>query len=116
MAFANTMTGNSRPEPMAPESLQVLYEKGCQCLKRRDYVQAGALFEQCLQIEPGYLPAMISVGFVLQTRSRIRPALTVYRRALKASPNNPVILNGIGRCYSAEGDFEKAAAYFQRVL
>src|SRR5205807_135897 len=43
-------------------------------------------------------------------------AMTAYKRALRLSPDNPGILNGIGNCYRADGNVIKARTYYERAL
>jgi len=102
--------------PAASESTDTLFEKGRQCLLNMDYLQAGALFEQCLAIQPDHVPALINLAEVLFTRSHIGPALTVYNKALTLSPNNPIVLNGIGTCYTVERNIDKAIRQYEKAL
>jgi tetratricopeptide (TPR) repeat protein len=98
------------------ETLETIHESGCLYLKARKYFQAGRLFEECLRREPDHLRSLVKFALVLQMTGRIHLALTTYRKALKLSPNDSVVLNGMGNCYRAEGKFDKAATSYRRAL
>src|SRR5579864_4434869 len=110
------MTRKSHPEPVASESVQMLYEKGRQCVKEMDYHQAATFFARSLQLDPDHLPTLAAFALIMYTTNRIQRALPLYQAALKLSPNNPAILTGIGNCYGAEGDFAKATDHYERAL
>lgn len=106
-------SGNSAPPA---ESVDTRLEKGRQCMLNLDYFQAGALFEQCLAIQPDHVPALINLAQVLFKRSHISQALAAFRKALDLSPNNLVAMNGIGNCYMVEGNNGKAIRQYEMAL
>jgi tetratricopeptide (TPR) repeat protein len=96
------------------ESADALYQMAQLCLLSKDYVQAGTFFQECLDLMPEHVDALTNLAMVLYTTKRIEAALATYRKALEQSPNNPVVLNGLGNCYRAMGEFDKADAYYKR--
>ena len=87
-----------------------------QLIKEYEYEEAIAIFNRVLEINPNHIAALVNLAFTLFRTQRPRPALAAYRQALKLLPNHPAILNDMGNCFKALGDFPKAATLFEKAF
>jgi Flp pilus assembly protein TadD len=70
--------------------------------------EAVAELESALRIQPDWVPALDTLGQAYLMLGRVEPALAVFRRAIAASPKDPIAHLGLARSHLAAGD--RAAA------
>jgi predicted Zn-dependent protease len=68
-----------------PEALRMLAEIAAE---REDYVEAERLFEQCLEVAPGYSRARLDYARTLHTQQKAQPMLPLLERLLRLEPSN----------------------------
>jgi Tfp pilus assembly protein PilF len=61
-----------------------------------------------LRIQPDWVPALDTIGQAYLMLGRIEPATAVFRRAIAASPKDPIAHLGLARSHLAAGDREAA--------
>jgi len=103
---------------------------GYALLRDGRYPEAGAAFDEALQRDPRYVPALVGAAAAARKRGDAVRALGLYRRAQAASPKDPVVLRRLpevrlqategwiheGRLAAAAGDANRAVELFRRAL
>src|SRR5262249_56134279 len=89
-------------------------ERGA-ALERQDAVAAGEAYERALKADPGHAGAHVNLGRLLHESGRLAEAERVYRRAVLACGNEPlllynlaVLLEDMGRKSAAMDAYERA--------
>ncbi|HVN79574.1 MAG TPA: tetratricopeptide repeat protein [Terriglobia bacterium] len=91
------------------ESIAAAYQSG-------KYQEAEQSLRQILERQPGEIRALSLMGAVLDALKRYEEAEGYYKKALKVSPNSPVLNNNLGNHYLAQGMTGKAQESFMRVV
>ena len=101
-------------EANAPASAEDWFERGCE-LERRDAEAARKAYERALQSEPAHAGAHVNLGRLLHEAGRFAEAERIYRRAILACGDEPlllynlgVLLEDMGRKSTAMDAYEKA--------
>lgn len=86
------------------------------CLLEGDKIdQADAQFNFVLNSTDKSVPALLGKACISFNKKEYKPALSFYKRALRANPNCPADVRlGMGHCYYKIGNIEKAKMCFQR--
>lgn len=72
-------------------------------------------FEQLLELDPDFGPALNYLGYMLADRGeRLRYALDLIQRALAQEPNNAAYLDSYGWVHYRLGDYDEAISHLQR--
>ncbi len=123
LAILYTQTGRVR---LADYELRKLLESGCQTpnvLSSLAYTaweqdkkeDAISLYEQVLAIDPENVTALNGLGYVLASMGKdLTRALTMCKKALESSPENPVYLDSVGWVYYKLGLLNDARKFLKR--
>lgn len=63
------------------------------------YQKAFERLGAALASDPGYSPAVLAAGSVMQTYGDYDVALSKYRAVASTQPENPALWNNIGMCF-----------------
>jgi tetratricopeptide (TPR) repeat protein len=85
----------ARGEASAVPDAEGRFERACD-LERRDPEAAREAYERVLQVDPAHAGAHVNLGRLLHERGRLAEAERVYRRALLACGNEPLLLYNLG--------------------
>jgi tetratricopeptide (TPR) repeat protein len=101
-------------EPGAPASAEDWFERGCD-LERGTAEAAREAYERALQSNPAHAGAHLNLGRLLHEAGRLAEGERVYRRAIVACGEDPlllynlgVLLDDMGRKSAAMDAYEKA--------
>lgn len=81
-----------------------------------DFVRAAEAYEKVLDIEPENADAARKRGYALFRMGRMDESLASFRRAESLMPDNPLLLEEMGRFYAAQKDFDRAESYFRKAV
>ena len=100
---------------MAYYNMGILYEDMKQYAESKDY------YRKTIEINPGYVNAMINLGIILETKDKnFSDAEYWYKKASEASPDNYLVYYNMGFLYSnkefGKYDIDKAIGYYQKVI
>jgi hypothetical protein len=136
VAFLATASGAwwlLRPKNPQPDMVAVLEvnNRGIGHMEQFNYDEAIGSFKEVTQLAPDWMPGQINLGIALMnkagyegtkastekaaTASGYAAAVQVFERVLKREPNNPYALFCLGLIAYQQGDFERAAPYFEAV-
>jgi tetratricopeptide (TPR) repeat protein len=73
-------------------------------------------FRRVLDLDPGYLAALVRLGDIERAANRAEQASAFYRRALEVQPTSPAAHWGLGQLAMSAGDSRQAVAHFEAVL
>jgi tetratricopeptide (TPR) repeat protein len=77
---------------------------------------ATVLFEQTLELQADFLPAVVRLGRSKSEEGRGEEARGWFERALALDPTAAAAFEGLGKVASSAADFEGAVAHFNRAL
>ena len=81
-----------------------------------DFAGAVDAYSKVLEIEPDNADAARKLGYALFRLGRKEEALAAFRQAEALAPDNPLLLEEMGRFYAAQKDHDRAALYFQKAV
>ena len=81
-----------------------------------DYDKAMSYYEEALEIDPHYAPALYNTGNALVEQGQFDKAVAAYQKVLEADPEFLVAYENLGKSYIKIGRFEEALETFDRVL
>jgi len=81
-----------------------------------DFTRAADAYSLVLEIEPDNADAVRKRGYALFRMGRLEDALADFHRAEALNPDNPLLLEEMGRFFAAKRDYERAEAYFKKAL
>jgi tetratricopeptide (TPR) repeat protein len=84
-----------RQDAEPPASAEDWFERGV-ALETQDPAAALQAYERAIAVDPGLLKARINLGCLLHETGRLDTAEGVYREAMRASGNDPVLLYDLG--------------------
>ncbi len=101
----------------------LIYDKqGEQYNEAAKFTDAIAEFEKALVIDDRKADAYINMGYALHMSNQYDKAVEVFEKALEYSPDNEVLIENLIQVYvtkagnlAAEGDFEQALLYFEKI-
>lgn len=85
--------------PEQDDRVRRLTNEGARLLEQGKAQEATPLFQQALEIEPQYVPALINLGGAFVMSGRHRKAITPLEAAREEEPNNPMIWINLGAAY-----------------
>jgi tetratricopeptide (TPR) repeat protein len=101
----------------APEDAsRKAFEVASRALTSNDLPAAERGFQQVLKLQPGHVGALGNLGVVYSRMGRYADAVSVYRRALKAAPSDPLLNLNIALAYMKQDDYVSAKPHLHRVL
>jgi tetratricopeptide (TPR) repeat protein len=81
-----------------------------------DFEKALAYFDEALDIDPGYAPALYNKGNALAGQKQFDKAAAAYRKALERDPEFLMAYENLGKSYIRTGQFEEALKTFDKAL
>ncbi len=78
--------------------------------------EAIKLHRQSLDLEPGFVPALLRLGRSAQTLGQTNEARTAFERVLALDPNVAAAHEGLGKVATDNGDDATAISHYQRAL
>jgi tetratricopeptide (TPR) repeat protein len=87
----------------------VLFQKG-----RAD--EATVQFQQALQFNPNYEPALDNLGDLLIQTGKVDEAILLYQKALQIDPNNEASRNNLGSALLRKGRIDEAIDQFKKAV
>jgi Tfp pilus assembly protein PilF len=102
----------------APESPSTrnTFENAAAALSRGDLTAAETGFQAVLKQEPNNVGALGNLGVVYSRMGRASDSVTVYRRALKVAPNDPLLNLNLALAYLKQDDHRAARPLLQKVV
>jgi len=79
-------------------------------------VEAERAFRKGVEVEPTYWEAQTALGNFLLNHGRAGAAVVTYRRVTELVPASPLAFNNLGAALEYTGNFQDAAAAFERSL
>ena len=74
--------------------------------------EAEKVLRNILDANPDFVPAYNSLAEVQMRQQRVEDAIHTLEVGLEVSPGDPTLLNNLGMCTMADGDYEKALEHF----
>ena len=75
--------------------------------------KASTLLGKALQMAPDSIPVLMEQGLLHQQRNQWDASRRCFQSVLLAEPGNPQVLNALGHCWQAEGNFNEALGYWK---
>ena len=101
----------------APEDLsRKAFADASRALNSNDLPAAERGFQQVLKLQPGHVGALGNLGVVYSRMGRYADAVSVYRRALKQAPADPLLNLNIALACMKQDDYVAAKPHLRRVL
>ncbi|TAM12231.1 MAG: type IV pilus biogenesis/stability protein PilW [Nevskiaceae bacterium] len=109
-------TGLAQAKPDMARAAELNTQLGVSYAREGDLALARKKLEQAVRQRDDYAPAHVALAYVYAQTGAAAAAEQEYRRALKLAPNDPDTQNNFGAFLCANGEGDKARAYFQRAL
>jgi TolB-like protein len=107
-AYDEARTILQKAEDLDPLSVKIRTDMGFSMYYSGKYDLAMKEFQACLEMEPKYALTHIWFARLYQAKKMYPEAIAEYRETLKAIPNWPVALAGIGNIYGEQGKKREA--------
>ncbi len=92
-----------------PDDYDLLYEYGLFLQYREEHIQALAIMEQVIQMQPDHAGALNYVGYTWADENiNLEKALGYLQHAVELNPENSYILDSLGWAYYRLGKFDEA--------
>ena len=108
-AFRNAAT-------LMPADHKPSYYLGVISQDRGSLDEAREYFRAVLEIDPGYLSALVRLGDIDRVANRPEDSRAWYERALEVLPTSPAAHWGLGQLAVSIGDSQQAISHFEAVL
>lgn len=92
------------------------FDAAARALTANDLPGAERGFQQVLKLQPNHVGALGNLGVVYSRMGRYADAVSVYQRALKAAPADPLLNLNIALAYMKQDDYAQAKPHLRRVL
>ncbi len=100
-----------------PDNYQLLFEYGLLLEKNDMYMQALAVMERVLELQPDHAEALNYIGYTWADKNmHLEKALEYILRANELKPDNGFIIDSLGWAYYRLGDFQQAVKELERSL
>jgi tetratricopeptide (TPR) repeat protein len=99
------------PKDSQPDVVEGMYN-----FQKRVYLRAAELFERALRLEPQRHDVRLQLAESLRQLHRLDDASLHYQKCLDASPHNPDILVGYGRCLLEQGNLMQSRSVLNRAI
>lgn len=117
LALAQLKLGREREADAALQAaVRAYYTAGDEHFKAGRYKEAEESYRGMLQIDPGYVPALLRLGLVCNTARRFEEATQHLRLAATREPANPYAHEGLAESLYGLNRYEEAAASAERAL
>src|SRR5262249_2285081 len=112
---AGSLAVMARGDAPAASGAEEWFERGCE-LERRDPAAAREAYERALQADPAHAGAPLHLGRLAQECGRLGEGERVYRRAILACGNEPLLLYNLGVLLEDMGRKSAAMDAYERAL
>jgi tetratricopeptide (TPR) repeat protein len=102
-------------EPGSP-ALEQLYQEGRAAYQASHFIEAAAMFERVVEVDPQHLHALINWGAALSSGNKPEVALPIFQQALSRDPNNVAALYNLGVAYQRLGQHAEAIEQYDRAV
>ncbi|MBV9923601.1 MAG: tetratricopeptide repeat protein [Acidobacteria bacterium] len=117
LALAQLKLGREREADAALQAaVRAYYTAGDEHYTAGRLQEAEESYRGMLQIDPGYVPALLRLGLVCNTARRFEEAAQHLRRAVGREPANPYAHEGLAEAFYGMNKFEEAAAAADQAL
>jgi superkiller protein 3 len=117
LALAHLKLGREREADEALRAaVRAYYTAGDAHYKAGRWKEAEESYRGMLQIDPGYVPALLRLGLVCNTARRFDEAAGHLRLAVRREPANPYAHEGLAEALYGSGTYDEAAAAADRAL
>jgi len=99
-----------------PEDPQGYVELGWAAYLAGDLTQAETAFNQALQLQPDYIPALVNQGILRLEEGKKEEARLLFQKVIKINEKHELALFNLGVINLGENNFEEAEKYFNQVL
>ena len=106
----------SQPARSTPTDANALYQAAMQHHHANRLIEAAALYQQFIALQPKNAEAHNNLGVALQGQGRLDEAIESYRRALAVKKNYDNALNNLGNALKDQGKLEEAVDCFRKAL
>lgn len=89
---------------------------GTIAIRKADLAVASAHFDQALQIDAGFAPALVNLGIVEVQQDRLDEGIAFYKRAIEVDPDNAIAYVNLGRALLRRCDWEGAGGAFEQAI
>ena len=96
--------------------VQALFEKGFEALQNGEFAKAISFFDQVLEIDPNYVPALNNKGSALRILGMYEEAIVYFDKALEIDPNDVKALYNKGNALSDLEKYEEAIVSYDKAL
>ena len=90
------------------------FELGVSYRQLGDLPKALEAYEKHLELEPGSADSAYNSGLILFETNRVDEALARFETGLATKPDDPELLEMMGRCYINKGQFDKALEHLEK--
>jgi tetratricopeptide (TPR) repeat protein len=106
------------PKTMGNRELEAFtyFRLGELARKEKRYVDALALFEKALEVDPKNLDVYVSRGVLFKNKGDWTRALKEYRKVLDIFPDHPDANTNYGSYWLHKGDHDKAIEYYNKSI
>ena len=117
LALAHLKLGREREADAALQAaVRAYFISGDEHFRADRLKEAEESYRGMLQIDPGYVPALLRLGLVCNTERRFEEAAQHLRLAARREPANPYTHEGLAESLQGLGQHEEAAASADRAL
>ena len=96
--------------------VQALFEKGFEASQNGEFAKAISFFDQVLEIDPNYVPALNNKGSALRILGMYEEAIVYFDKALEIDPNDVKALYNKGLALYYLEKYEEAIVYYDKAL
>ncbi|CAD8199471.1 unnamed protein product [Paramecium pentaurelia] len=94
----------------------MIAQLGNDLFKQKDYLRAKEYFEQCIQINPENISALVGIANCLRDNQKYKEAEQFYTKAKLLDEHNSNIFCDFGECLRQQMQIEKALIEFDQAL
>jgi cytochrome c-type biogenesis protein CcmH/NrfG len=102
--------------PVSGTDSRTWYYQGGECMEQGDYAGAIDAYRNAVSLDPEYLDAWFSLGYVYVQSNRLDDAADAYQHAISIEPDNVPALKGLAYVYSRLGKDEEALGIINHAL
>ncbi|MEM6717122.1 MAG: TIGR03032 family protein, partial [Cyanobacteria bacterium P01_C01_bin.147] len=104
--------------PSTPDqpSADRYFEQGCACYEAGEREAAVAAFQQCLALQPDYLPARYNLGVVWGELGRDKTAIAYLHQVIAADASHADAHKTLGHLYGQQNQLEPARRHYEQAV
>ena len=98
-----------------PENIQHFFNCGVINLGERKFTQAANSFEEVLARMPGYVPALLNLGYIAKISGRLEEAEEIYQGIIQQNSEDTEARANLGHLYLEQERYEEARGLFRQI-